>query len=84
MDNFCLMTDGELIYLGPKHDQKKKVLMNLSEVTDVLSFYHSTPVGGHSGVNTTLSKISQNYAWNGMKEDVVEYVSKSYGCLYVI
>ena len=32
-------------------------------------------MGGHSGINNTLSKISNFYVWNGMKEDVVEYVS---------
>jgi hypothetical protein len=31
--------------------------------------------GGHSGVNATLNKISNYYCWNGMKEDVQEYVS---------
>jgi hypothetical protein len=51
------MPDAELTYLGPKRDQKKKVLMLLSEVTDVLSFYHSTSVSDHSGVNTTLAKF---------------------------
>ena len=30
---------------------------------------------GHSGVNATLNKISAYYCWNGMKEDVQEYVS---------
>jgi hypothetical protein len=32
-------------------------------------------MGGHSGVNATLNKISNYYCWNGMKEDVQEYVS---------
>ena len=30
---------------------------------------------GHSGINNALSKISNFYLWNGMEEDVVEYVS---------
>ena len=30
---------------------------------------------GHSGINNTLSKISNFYIWTDMKEDVVEYVS---------
>ena len=32
-------------------------------------------MGGHSGINNTLAKISQNYIWNGMKADVTEFVS---------
>ena len=34
-------------------------------------------MGGHSGVNNTLSKISQYYSWSGMKENVAEYVSST-------
>jgi hypothetical protein len=32
-------------------------------------------MGGHSGVNATLNKISTYYCWNGIKEDVQEHVS---------
>ena len=32
-------------------------------------------MGGHSGVNATLFKVSSHYHWNGMKEDIQEYVS---------
>ena len=32
-------------------------------------------MGGHSGINATLSKVSTLYHWNGMKEDIQEYVS---------
>jgi hypothetical protein len=32
-------------------------------------------MGGHSGINATLSKMSNFYCWNGMKEDVQEYAS---------
>ena len=47
----------------------------LVEIQEILHQYHSNPMGRHSGINNTLSKISQYYMWNGMKEDVVEYVS---------
>jgi hypothetical protein len=51
------------------------VVTELKEMQDILYQYHSNPMGGHSGINNTLSKISNFYMWNGMKEDVVEYVS---------
>ena len=62
--------------LEHSHDQQKKVLMSPDELTELLNFYHSTPVCGYSSVSTTLAKILQDYTWNGVK-DVVEYVSKS-------
>ena len=54
---------------------KKKVVTELEEIQYILHQYHTNPMGGHSGINNTLSKISNFYVWNGMKEDVVEYVS---------
>ena len=48
--------------------------MSFEEISEILKQYHSNPMGGHSGINNTLAKISQYYLWNGMKE-VNEYVS---------
>ena len=66
---------NELIYVGKKNDVRRKVVTELTEIQEILHQYHSNPMGGHSGINNTLSKISQFYMWNGMKEDVVDYVS---------
>ncbi len=35
--------------------------MSMEDVAVVLKQYHSSPMGGHSGVNGTLAKVSQNY-----------------------
>lgn len=67
--------ENELIYVGQKKDLKKTVVFELEEIKDILRQYHSNPMGGHSGINNTLAKISQYYTWNGMKADVTEYVS---------
>lgn len=66
---------NELYYTGGKGGARRKVIYTVMEVAEVLHQYHSNPMGGHSGVNATLSKISAYYYWNGMKEDVQEYVS---------
>ncbi len=71
--------ENELIYVGQKKDLKKKVVFELEEIKDILKQYHSNPMGGHSGINNTLAKISQYYTWNGMKADVAEYVSHTNG-----
>ncbi|CAB4025130.1 myosin-1 isoform X3 [Paramuricea clavata] len=66
-------TNNELIYVGQKKDLKKRVVTELEEIKDILNQYHSNPMGGHSGINNTLAKISQYYTWHGMKADVTEY-----------
>lgn len=64
-----------MIYVGKKKDVNKRVVF---ELEDILKQYHSNPMGGHSGINNTLAKISQYYTWNGMKADVTEYVSHNF------
>ena len=70
-----IYTENELIYVGKKKDLNKRVVFELEDIKDILNQYHSNPMGGHSGINNTLAKISQYYTWNGMKADVTEYVS---------
>ena len=70
-----IYTENELIYVGKKKDLNKRVVFELEDIKDILNQYHSNPMGGHSGINNTLAKISQYHTWNGMKADVTEYVS---------
>ena len=76
---FCFVfchTEKELYYTGGKKGIRKKVVFEMDEATNLLHQYHSSPLGRHSGINATLSKVSQFYMWNGMKQDIVDYVSK--------
>ena len=54
---------------------EKRLMLIIKEINDILKHHHSEAMGGHSGFNATLQKISNCYCWNGMKEDVQEYVS---------
>ena len=67
--------DDELHYTGGKEGARERVILTINEIQDILHNYHSNPMGVHSGVNATLNKISNYYCWNGMKEDIQEYVS---------
>ena len=69
------ISDNELYTGGKDGASKKKVLLTLEEISEVLHHHHSNAMGGHSGVNATLDKIPNYYYWYGMKEDVQEYVS---------
>ena len=63
---------------------KKKFVMSFEEISEILKQYHSNPMGGHSGINNTLAQISQYSLWNGMKEDVTEYVSGFQNSVHVV
>lgn len=41
----------------------------------LLSEFHDTPMGGHSGVLRTLKRLSQQFYWPSMHKTVIDYVS---------
>ncbi|PNX56157.1 hypothetical protein L195_g058071, partial [Trifolium pratense] len=43
--------------------------------TSLLQEFHSSPVGGHSGIQATLARLSGNFYWPGMYKDVKQFVN---------
>lgn len=43
---------------------------NSQLVTLVIQECHSTPLGGHRGIQKMMAKISAAFTWFGMKQDV--------------
>lgn len=43
--------------------------------------FHSAPLGGHSGIPVTLSRLKKHFAWKFMKRDVHAFVSSCQICL---
>lgn len=42
--------------------------------------YHTTPTGGHAGITKTLARISENFSWLGLWEDVKQFVTNCLDC----
>ena len=77
--NILIIIAGKtLYYIGCKNDVKKEVITTEERVKELLNFYHSNAMGGHSGINNTTSKLSQHYYWSGISADIAEYVSSNY------
>ncbi|CAL1396383.1 unnamed protein product [Linum trigynum] len=51
-----------------------------SLVTTVLKEFHDSPMGGHSGAQRTLSRISRHFYWPQMGRTVRDYVSSCDTC----
>ncbi|MCH79303.1 transposon Tf2-1 polyprotein [Trifolium medium] len=41
----------------------------------LLQEFHSSPAGGHSGIQATLARLSTNFYWPGMHKDVKDFVN---------
>lgn len=46
----------------------------------MLEEFHSSPLGGHSGISKTYGRLKENVYWEGMKNDVVDFVKACHTC----
>lgn len=51
-------------------------------IPPILQEFHASPMGGHSGIKATLSRISAVFYWPGMHADVKDYVKKCSTCQF--
>ena len=63
-----LFAQGIIKY--PEKEERKNIIIES----------HCSAVGGHRGVNKTISRIKQKYVWERMKEDVAEFVKQCVTC----
>lgn len=53
----------------------KLVVPNQSElIQKILLEYHTSPIGGHAGVTRSIARISAQFYWPRLREDVKEFV----------
>ncbi|MCH91435.1 hypothetical protein A2U01_0012362, partial [Trifolium medium] len=69
------MIDGLLFYKGklfiPPNSPLKQTL---------LEEFHSSVIGGHSGIHRTFGRLQENVFWQGMRGDVVQFVKSCSIC----
>lgn len=68
-------TNGVLLFKG-----KLVVSASSSWIPKLISEYHSTPQGGHSGFYRTYRRLAGNLFWLGMKKIIQEFVQKCDVC----
>lgn len=53
---------------------------DLPIITTLLNKYHATPTGGHARVTKTLARLSENFHWQGIRDDVTRFVAQWLEC----
>jgi hypothetical protein len=48
--------------------------------TKVIAAFHSSAVGGHSGVQATYQRVKKLFYWTGMKTDVESFIKQCQVC----
>jgi len=76
-----LMDEYDLYYIGDILHRHKAGVPNGVEVVlegrekEILTEFHGSAFGGHSGINKTTQSIQISYWWSGLTDDVKNYVS---------
>jgi hypothetical protein len=65
----------ELRYKGHLYLSKQSKLKSM-----ILSELHATPTTGHSGFTKTYDRVKRSFFWDGMKQDIHNFVAKCDGC----
>ncbi|XP_073359923.1 uncharacterized protein [Aegilops tauschii subsp. strangulata] len=63
-----------------KHGDKIWIGANTGLQTKLIQAFHSTPVGGLSGILPTYHRVKQLFSWTGMKTDVENFVKQCNTC----
>lgn len=45
-----------------------------ASIQQLLHEYHTSPIGGHAGVTKSIARISAQFYWPKLREDVIEFV----------
>ena len=46
----------------------------------ILEVYHDSPFGGHLGISKTYRRVALRYEWEGMYQDIADYVTRCPEC----
>lgn len=49
-------------------------------ITSILKEYHSSPIGGHSGISRTKARIARQFYWPSMNKDIRVFLSECLTC----
>lgn len=63
-----------------KQEDKIWVGANAGLQTRLIQAFHSSPIGGHSGMLSTYHKVKQLFSWPGLKKDVENFVKQCSIC----
>lgn len=74
-DEHYTLRDGLIRYKGRLWLPSDQELSN-----KIIQAFHTSPVGGHSGIPVTLSRLKSLFYWKGLKQQVQQFVQECVIC----
>lgn len=57
-----------------KHQGRIWIGANQALRTKLISAFHASAVGGHSGIQATYQRARKLFVWTGLKQDIIDFV----------
>lgn len=64
MDNEGIFTYRSKLYMGTQGEVRQKIVVE----------FHSSAIGGHSGILATYTRVKRYFYWPGLKKQVVDFI----------
>ena len=77
-ENFWIDNDGILYRQEAK--TLPRIVIPTALISTVLKCYHELPFTAHQGVRRTIEFINRKYWWEGLRDDVSEFIRKCDAC----
>ncbi|KAF4556639.1 Transposon Tf2-5 polyprotein-like protein 2 [Elsinoe fawcettii] len=74
--------DGALVYKHPKVEQLCTLTQELTQEQkqEIIRAHHDDLTAGHGGIDKTIELITRNYLWQGLRNDVKNYIAACDTC----
>ncbi|MPC21490.1 Gypsy retrotransposon integrase-like protein 1 [Portunus trituberculatus] len=69
------MANQKLYKLDYDRKCSRLVVRSYEDNMALLHQYHGSPTSGHCGLNATFEKMSQDYYWRNMTQDIKHYIA---------
>lgn len=63
-----------------KHQGRIWIGANQALRTKLISAFHASAVGGHSGIQATYQRVRKLFVWTGLKQDIIDFVHQCVVC----
>lgn len=63
-----------------RFQDKLWIAQNSALQTKIIAAFHSSPIGGHSGMQATYQRVKKLFCWKGLKTSVEDFVKQCATC----
>jgi cytochrome c1 len=80
LQELAIVSPNEEGYSLFRYKKKIWIATNSALQTKIISAFHASAIGGHSGIQATLQRVSKLFWWKSLKQDVTSFIQQCNTC----